>query len=122
MVADKNLKELLAKVVVAEYTSKGMVTHDSKSRVSDVVKTMSDRNVSSVAITENGRIVGILTERDVVKMVARQIAPETPAASLMRSSLVSIPGNSSLEKAAGLMAKNRVRHLYKTKPPMKSSG
>lgn len=117
MVADRGLKELLAKAVVADYMSPGMVTLDSKNSVLDVVKTMSNRNVSSVAITENGKIVGILTERDVVKIVAYEIPPEkTPAASLMLSSLVSIPKNSSLEGAIKLMAGKRVRHLLVEDP------
>lgn len=73
MVPKRNLEEPLAKAVVADYMSARMVALDSKSRVLDIVKTMSDRNVSSVAITQNGKIVGILTERDVVKIVADEI-------------------------------------------------
>lgn len=117
MVSKRSLEELLAKAVVADYMSVGMITLDYKSSVLDIVKTMSDRNVSSVAITENGKIVGILTERDVVKIVAYEIPPErTNAPSLMVPSLVSIPKNSSLERAAKLMAQNRVRHLFVEDP------
>ncbi len=117
MVAKRSLKELLAKAVVADYMSVGMVTRDSKSSVLDIVKTMSDRNVSSIALTENGKIVGILTERDVVKIVAYEIPQEgTTAASLVVPPLVSIPKNSSLEMAAKLMAQKRVRHLFVEDP------
>jgi CBS domain-containing protein len=112
MSPDKSLEGLLAKAIVADYMSAGMITLDSKNNMLDVVKTMSDRKVSSVAITEKGKIVGILTERDVVKMVAYEIPPEkTIVASLMLSPLVLIPKNASLERATRLMAQKRVRHL-----------
>jgi CBS domain-containing protein len=117
MVADGSLKELLAKAVVADYMSPAIIARDSRSSVLDVIKTMSIKNVSSVVITENSKIVGILTERDAVKVLAYEIPPETTYAdSLMLSSLVSIPKNSSLEKAAKLMAQKRVRHLLVEDP------
>jgi CBS domain-containing protein len=118
MATDENLKGLLAKAIVADYMSTDIVTHDSKSRVLDIVKTMSDRNVSSVAITQNNKIVGILTERDVVKIVAYEIPVETSlaASSLVISSLLSIPKNHSLERAVELMAQKRVRHLLVEDP------
>jgi CBS domain-containing protein len=117
MTPKRSLKELLAMAVVADYMSVGMVTRDSKSSLLDIIKTMSDRNVSSVALTESGKIVGIITERDVVKLVAYEIPPEeTTAASLIVPSMVTIPNNSSLEMAAKLMAQKRVRHLFVEDP------
>ncbi len=113
MVAKQSLKELLAKAIVADYMSDGMVTLDSKSSFLDVAKTMSNRNVSSVAITENGKIIGILTERDIVKIVTHETEIErATAASLMVPPLVSISKNSSLLRAAKLMSQNRIRHLF----------
>lgn len=117
MIANRSLKELLAKAVVADYISPRIVTLDSKSSVLDIVKAMSDRNISSVAIAENNKIVGILTERDIVKIVANAVSLDRAiAASLVFPTLVSISKNSSLQTAAKLMAQKRVRHLFVEDP------
>jgi predicted transcriptional regulator len=113
MIPKRSLKELLAKAVVADYMSARMVTLDSKNSVLDVIKAMSGRNISSIAIAENSKIVGILTERDIVKIVAKGVPLERAiAASLAFPPLVSINKNSSLQRAAKLMAQKRVRHLF----------
>lgn len=117
MIPKRSLKELLAEAVVADYMSASIVTLDSKSSVLDVVKAMSDRNISSVAIAENNKIVGILTERDVVKIVATAVSLERAiAAFLVLPPLVSISKNSSLQRAVKLMAQKRVRHLFVKDP------
>lgn len=113
----RSLKELLAQAVVADYTSSKIVTLDSKSSVLDVVKAMSDRNISSVAIAENNKIVGILTERDIVKIVATAVSLERAIAAFLKfPPLVSISKNSSLQRAVKLMAQKRVRHLFVKDP------
>jgi predicted transcriptional regulator len=114
----KSLRELLAKATVADYMSAKMVTLDSKCTVLDIAKAMSHRSISSVAIAENNRIVGILTERDIVKSVAKGISltTSTVASCLVFPPLVTIGNASSLQKAAKLMAQNRVRHLFVEDP------
>jgi CBS domain-containing protein len=117
MVAKQSLKELLAKDIVADYMSVGMVKLDSKSTFSEIAKTMSNRNVSSIVITENDKIIGILTERDIVKIVAHGVEPERATAdSLMVPQIVLISKNSSLLSAAKLMGQNRIRHLFVEDP------
>jgi predicted transcriptional regulator len=113
MIPKRSLKELLAEAVVEDYMSSKMVTLDSKSSVLDVVKAMSDRNISSVAIADNNKIVGILTERDIIKIVSTAVSLEKAIATfLVLRPLVSISKNSSLQKAVKLMAQKSVRHLF----------
>src|SRR2546423_11351051 len=38
--------------------------------VFDAIQLMSDRNIGALLVTENGRLVGILTERDYTRKVA----------------------------------------------------
>ncbi|HEX7033673.1 MAG TPA: CBS domain-containing protein [Nitrososphaera sp.] len=98
---------------VADYMTTRMVTMGWKDSVFDAAKRMIERNISSLAITgDNDRIIGILTERDVVKVVASGMSPrDITAGSLMSYPVVSIEKGSSVEDAARVMGQKKLRHL-----------
>jgi malate dehydrogenase (oxaloacetate-decarboxylating) len=106
---------------VADYMNAKMVMRDSKASVLELAKVMVDWNVSSVAITDeenNKKVVGILTERDIVKSIAKGVPPDgISAGSLMSSPILSIRKDQPIEKAALLMIRNKVRHLLVEDPP-----
>lgn len=103
---------------VEEYASTRIVTVDSKKSVLDAATTMIERNISSVAITDDkNKLIGILTENDIVKLAANRVSLEAiTAGSLMSTSLVSISKNSFIEQAAHIMAQKKVRHLLVEDP------
>lgn len=100
---------------VQDYMNARMVMRDSKASVLELAKVMVDWNVSSVAITDeeqNKKVIGILTERDIVKSIAKGASPDAvTAGSLMSSSILSIRKDQPIEKAALIMIRNKVRHL-----------
>ncbi|WP_137287711.1 CBS domain-containing protein [Halorussus salinisoli] len=49
-----------------ELAQKDVVTVEPDTSVSDVARTMRDRNVGSTVVTEDGAVVGIVTDRDLV--------------------------------------------------------
>jgi signal-transduction protein with cAMP-binding, CBS, and nucleotidyltransferase domain len=105
---------------VEDYMNTRMVRRDSKASVLEVAKAMVDWNISSVAITdeeENKKVVGILTERDIVKSIAKGVpADGITAGSLMSSPILSIRNDQPIEEAALLMIRNKVRHLLVEDP------
>jgi predicted transcriptional regulator len=100
---------------VQDYMNARMVMRDSKASVLEFAKVMVDWNVSSVAITDeeqNNKIIGILTELDIVKSIAKGVPPEGIAASsIMSSSILSVRKDQPIEEAALIMIRNKVRHL-----------
>ena len=76
---------------VEHYMNANMVTRDSKASMLELAKVMVDWNISSVAITDeenNEKVVGILTERDIVKSIAKGVQPDgITAGSLMSSTI-----------------------------------
>src|ERR671932_2645253 len=105
--------------LVEDYVNKEMVTRNCKASILEVANAMVDRSISSVAITdqESKKVVGILTERDVIKSIAKGIPPDgITADSLMSSSLLSIGSDQPIEEAARLMIRNKVRHLLVEDP------
>jgi len=80
----------------------------------DAVRLMIKSKVGSVVIVDmDGKPVGILTERDVLKKVtAVSKAPgEIPAQDIMSHPVLTIRPYDSIETAAAVMAKNKVKRL-----------
>jgi CBS domain-containing protein len=88
---------------------------DSKASVLELAKVMVEWNASSIAITEeenNKKVIGILTERDISKSIAKgEPLDGIAAGSLMSSPILSIRKDQPIEEAALLMIRNKVRHL-----------
>jgi signal-transduction protein with cAMP-binding, CBS, and nucleotidyltransferase domain len=97
-----------------------MVMRDSKASVFELAKVMVDWNVSSIAIADeeqNNKVIGILTERDIVKSIAKGASPDgITAGSLMSSPILSIRKDQPIEEAALIMIRNKVRHLLVEDP------
>lgn len=113
---DKNTNGMAQRdngATVEDYMTTRMVTMGWKDSVFDAAKRMLERNISSIAITDDkDRIIGILTERDVVKVVANDMPPrDITAGSLMSYPVVSVEKGSSVEDAARVMGQKKLRHL-----------
>ena len=105
--------------LVEHYMSMGMVTRSSKDSILNISRAMSDSRVSSIAMTEdtrNTRVVGILTERDIVGGIARGLDPTMVAESLMSTPVLSIRKDQPIEEAAHVMVRAKVRHLLVEDP------
>ena len=80
----------------------------------DVAKLMVKYKVGSVIlIDEKSRPVGIITERDILKKVSATNKPaETVSAKkIMSSPVINVKAYDSIETAASVMAKNRIKRL-----------
>ncbi len=104
--------------LVEDYMTIIPVTMNHKYSVLDIVKRMIVENISSIAIADDDEnIIGILTERDVVKIIANEVPPSgVTAGSLMSSHPVTVRNNAPIEEAAKIMAQRKVRHLLVEDP------
>ena len=74
---------------------------------------MRDNKVGPLMVLENGELIGIFTERDLMsRVVAERRDPETVKVSAaMTSSIATVPLETSIREAANLMSQNRIRYL-----------
>jgi len=81
--------------------------------VQEVVATMNKFDISSVIVVQEKRPVGIITHKDIVaKIVQQRIPPDAiKAIEIMTTPVVSISEDSSIEEAARLMSKKRIKKL-----------
>ena len=99
--------------LVEDYKTTTTVTMNFKNSVFDIAKKMLAENISSIPITdEEGEIIGILTERDMIKVIANELLPgDISAMSLMSFPTVTVKRKAPIEEAAKIMATKKLRHL-----------
>jgi CBS domain-containing protein len=87
------------------------------SSVKEVVATMNKFDIGSVVVVQGERPVGIITERDILRRIVEPcLAPETlTARQIMTSPVITIDENASINEAAKLMAKKRIKRLLVTR-------
>ncbi|WML51890.1 CBS domain-containing protein [Neobacillus sp. PS3-12] len=80
--------------------------------VYEVAVKMKELNVGAIPIVDQGKIVGMITDRDIV---LRCIAEKHPASSkvgdIMSSDLITISADADSKEAVQLMAKHQIRRL-----------
>ena len=78
----------------------------------EVAERMSGANVGAVIVKDFGRLIGILTERDMLKaMAARVHTSEARVRQWMTEDPITVPTETGLEEAARIMLENGFRHL-----------
>jgi CBS domain-containing protein len=104
-------------VRVEELMRRDLVIVEAGTSVVEAAKLMRSYNVGSVLVSMKGRIVGIVTESDVVKKFvgADKVAFFMPVEDIMSSPVLGIEANRPVTEAADLMDRHRTRHLGVTK-------
>jgi signal-transduction protein with cAMP-binding, CBS, and nucleotidyltransferase domain len=99
--------------LVEDYMTITTVTMNFKNSVLDIAKKMLAENISSIPITDDeGGIIGILTERDMIKIIANELPPAgISAMSLMSFPTVKVKKKAPIEEAAKIMTTRKLRHL-----------
>ncbi len=97
--------------LVKDVMSPGAVTLPPTASVKEAVKLMRDKNIGSVMVVEGGRLVGIFTERDLVKLVAAGTGLEKPIADVMTRNPVTVKPDDPLVVAVAKMVEHNIRHL-----------
>ena len=98
---------------VSQAMEKSVMVVELNMTVRECAKAMAKRGVSSAVITQNGKALGIVTERDLVsKVMAEAIdAEKVLVRDIMSTPLITISPDAQLKEAAELMAEYRIRRL-----------
>jgi CBS domain-containing protein len=81
--------------------------------VLEAVKLMADKNIGALVVTENDKVVGLLSERDYTRKVVLhgRRSRETPVREIMSTNLTVIHPHEPVENCLRMMTEKRIRHL-----------
>ena len=97
--------------LVQRHMSSDLLTVDPAAPIVAVAQRMADRNVGAVLVTEDGRLAGIMTERDIMRAVARGLGDDAVVGDCMTADPDTIAPDDTIEHAAVLMIHGGYRHL-----------
>jgi CBS domain-containing protein len=88
------------------------ITVAPEDTLGEVARKMVDKNMGAVIVKDYGRLIGILTERDMLKaMAARVHTSEARVRQWMTPDPITITPDVALDEAAQIMLDNGFRHL-----------
>ena len=97
---------------VGELMRREVRTTTGSATIAEVARMLRDDGISSVVVLDDGRLSGIITERDVVAVVAEGKDPNTtPVRDGMTTDLDTVEPRADVLEAAARMARRRIRHL-----------
>jgi CBS domain-containing protein len=93
---------------------RAVATARPDSTVSEIIIKLAQKKIGAIVIVgDNGEVVGILSERDVIRRLAErgEAALKEPVSQSMTSSVISCQETSTLEEMMELMTQGRFRHV-----------
>lgn len=81
--------------------------------VFDALLVMSEKNIGAVLVTENKKLVGILSERDYARkmILAGKASKETKVKEIMTSNVICVHSEQSIQECMAIMSSKHIRHL-----------
>ena len=103
-------------------TGKGVVVHAVRQAASvlEATQVMNDHAIGAVVVTDQDRLGGIFSERDVLRRVVAEVLrpAEVTVSDVMTTEVTCCRPETTLEEARGVMKRRRIRHL----PVIRSDG
>jgi predicted transcriptional regulator len=98
---------------ISEIMSKDVSVIQGQASVTEASEMMASRGISSIIVMDAGQVIGLLTERDLLKRVVafNRNPHHTKAEEIMSSPVFSIPPNYSVFSASRTMENKNIRRL-----------
>jgi CBS domain-containing protein len=97
---------------IADVMKHEFITVAPEDTLGEVARKMVDKSMGAVIVKDYGRLIGILTERDMLKaMAARVHTSDARVRQYMTPDPITITPDVSLDEAAQIMLDNNFRHL-----------
>ncbi len=99
---------------VGQLMTLGPIVVDAATPVSECARLMDNRDIGAVGVTTEGKLTGVLTDRDIVtRVVARRKDPQqTSAGECATPRVLTVSAETSTVEAVKLMSKRAVRRLF----------
>ena len=81
--------------------------------VFDALKTLADHDVGALMVMEQGKLVGILSERDYTRKIALagKASRDTRVEEIMTTTVLTVSPKATTDECMALMSQRKIRHL-----------
>jgi len=81
--------------------------------VFDAIQMMADKNIGALLVTEQDKLIGIMSERDYTRKIALKgkSSKQTPVREILSDEIFTVTPAHTIEDCMRLMTENRIRHL-----------
>jgi len=90
-----------------------VITINPGASVIEALEIMAEKNIGAILVVENGKSVGIFSERDFVREIAKDqcFMLKMPVESCMTSALYCVTPSSTIDECMAVMTQKHIRHL-----------
>ncbi|EJL95861.1 CBS domain-containing protein [Pseudomonas sp. GM102] len=81
--------------------------------VLEAIRVMAERNIGALPVVENGKVIGIVSERDYARKMVLQgrSSAGTPVRDIMSFPVITVDARQRIEDCMGIMTDSHLRHL-----------
>lgn len=80
--------------------------------IEEAARIMDEAGVDALTILDNGKLVGIVTDRDIsVRAIARGVSPQEAVSNIMRRDVQTCDGEMETDDALDIMAEQRIQQM-----------
>jgi CBS domain-containing protein len=85
----------------------------SEATVLDTALLMNEHKIGSLVVMNSGHVIGIITERDILRRIvaSRRDPAQTAVGDVMSSEVICCRPHTPLEEARGVLKNRRIRHM-----------
>ena len=92
---------------ISKIMNKAFIVDDNVT-LKSAAKMMSDKNIGSLLIVKDGKIKGIITERDILKNISKL---NLKVSLVMSKKVITIEAEEKIEEAIRVMSENKIKRL-----------
>ena len=98
---------------VLQEKGSGIETIAADTTLFDAVRRLGERRIGALPVVEDGRIVGMISERDVIYSLRERgrDALDRPVSEIMSSPAITVDSQTDVLSALALITERRIRHL-----------
>ena len=96
---------------ISDIMTEAAVTDRPGDDLEQAARKMWKQQTGSLLVLEGDELLGIVTERDILKAVANGVPMDTPISEVMSKDLLTTDPGMSLREAASIMTEKWIRHL-----------
>ena len=99
--------------IIANRDASDIISCDVSTPVSDAVQLLAGKRIGALPVMRDGKIAGIISERDVIYRLADQgqAAMDATVGDIMTSPAITVEPGTRIDDALALMSRRRFRHF-----------